>query len=344
MTARASLARTSVAAGIYAVVMVVVLAALFVVFGQVRFGSTTTYHALFDDVSGLESGDFVRVSGIEVGRVSDVDFADGNRIDVTIDLEAGYAPTRASVATVRYLNLVGDRYLELSDRAGDTTPMDEDDTIGLDRTAPALDLDVLVGSFRPLFRALEPSQVNQLSADLVAVLQGQGGTVESVLQHAAALTSTIADRDALVGQVVSNLESVLSNLAAHRDSLDLALARASELASGLAQDRAMLGDAITHIDEASASMGTLLAEARAPLAGTIDESGHLAAQLNSRSDTIESLATRLPDAYARLTRLGAYGGFFNYYLCGLMIKFDDPAGNTVTTPLFGQTTGRCAPA
>ncbi|MEE2058903.1 MlaD family protein [Rhodococcus artemisiae] len=335
--------RTAVAAGIYATVMLLILCGLFVVFGQVRFGESTEFRAIFDDVSGLEHGQFVRVSGVEVGKVSSVDYTDGNRIEVTFDVESSYTPTRATVATVRYLNLVGDRYVELSDGPGDATPMEPGETIGADRTEPALDLDVLIGSFKPLFRALEPDQVNQLSADLITVLQGQGGSVESILVHAASLTSSIADRDALVGQVVANLESVLANLAAHRDTFDTALDRAHLLASELAQDSTLLADSVAHIDTAGAEVAALLAEARAPLTGTIRETGHLATLLDSRSDTIEQLATELPEAYASLTRLGAYGGFFNYYLCGMLIKVSDPSGNTMTSPLFGQTTGRCAP-
>lgn len=336
--------RTAIASGIYATVMLLILGGLFVVFGQVRFGDHTRFHAVFDEVSGLEEGQFVRVSGVEVGRVHAVEFTDGNRIDVTFEVDSSYTPTRATVATVRYLNLVGDRYLELSDGAGDPTPMEPGERIGTDRTRPALDLDVLIGSFTPLFRALEPDQVNRLSADLIAVLQGQSGTVESVLAHAASLTTSIADRDLLVGQVVTNLESVLANLAAHRDTFDTALVRAHDLMAGLAQDATVVGDAVTHIDAVSGSVAALLAEGRDPLAGTIRETGRFAAQIESRSDTVEQLSTELPDAYAALSRLGAYGGFFNYYLCGMLIKVSDPAGNTVTSPLFGQTTGRCAPA
>ena len=44
-----------------------------------------------------------------------------------------------------------------------------------------LDIDALIGGFRPLFRALDPDQVNALSGELLRVFQGQGGTVASVL-------------------------------------------------------------------------------------------------------------------------------------------------------------------
>ena len=47
--------------------------ALFAVFGQLRFGEkTNTYKAEFSNVTGLENGDFVRIAGVEVGKVKKI--------------------------------------------------------------------------------------------------------------------------------------------------------------------------------------------------------------------------------------------------------------------------------
>jgi phospholipid/cholesterol/gamma-HCH transport system substrate-binding protein len=57
---------------IFGVVMAVLTAFLFFIFGQVRTGATNGYSAVFKDASRLESGDTVRVAGIRVGTVRDV--------------------------------------------------------------------------------------------------------------------------------------------------------------------------------------------------------------------------------------------------------------------------------
>ena len=47
--------------------------ALYAVFGQLRFGEKpTTYNAEFTNVTGLENGDFVRIAGVEVGKVKKI--------------------------------------------------------------------------------------------------------------------------------------------------------------------------------------------------------------------------------------------------------------------------------
>ncbi|WP_032364633.1 MCE family protein [Rhodococcoides fascians] len=328
---------------VFVAVMAVVLACLVVVFGQIRFESTTSIRAVFTSASGLRSGDFVRVAGVEVGKVGEVTIVDNDRAAVGIDVGAGYVVTSSTTATVRYQNLVGDRYLELADGPGDAVPMDEGATIPLERTSPALDLDQLIGSFEPLFQAVDPSKVNELSAELVATLQGQGGSIASLLAHTATLTTSLADRDEVIGRVITNLDTTLATLAEQKDVVSTALDRAQNLASGLAADSAAWGTALSDIDTSSATVADLLTVARPPLKSTLDELGRTAAQLDSEKETIGSVVSRLPDTYAALSRLGAYGNFFNYYLCGIKLKIDTPDGRGLTTPLIGQETGRCAP-
>lgn len=328
---------------VFVAVMAVVLACLVVVFGQIRFESTTSFRAVFTSASGLRSGDFVRVAGVEVGKVGDVTIVDNDHAAVGFGVGPAYVVTSSTTATVRYQNLVGDRYLELADGPGDAVPMDEGSTIELERTSPALDLDQLIGSFEPLFQAVDPSKVNELAAELVATLQGQGGSIASLLARTATLTTSLADRDEVIGRVITNLDTTLATLAEQKDVVSTALDRAQNLASGLAADSAAWGTALSDIDSSSATVADLLTVARPPLKSTLDELGRTAVQLDSEKETIGSVVSRLPDTYAALSRLGAYGNFFNYYLCGIKLKIDTPDGRGLTTPLIGQETGRCAP-
>ncbi|MCD2107912.1 MlaD family protein [Rhodococcus erythropolis] len=332
---------TSIKLGVFVTVMTLVLAGLVVVFGQFRFGDYTEYRALFTTASGLEPGDLIRVAGVEVGKVTAVEVDVDNQALVIMDVDSVYRVTTGTSALIRYQNLVGDRFLELRDGPGELDSTPEGSIIGLDRTSPAVDLDLLIGSFRPLLKALDPVQLNNLSAELIAVLQGQGGTVQSILAHTASLTSTLAERDAVIGQVVDNLNTVLGTVNHHRDEFAQAIQSAQSLADGLSRDRELWGTALSRIDTSARTVSDLLVDARPPLQGTLTELNRTAAQLDAGKETIDSVTERLPDAYAALSRLGAYGNFFNYYLCGLRLRLTGPDGNPVTTPLIGQTTGRC---
>lgn len=73
---------------------------------------------------------------------------------------------------MRYLNLIGDRYLELK-RGDSDRKMPSGGTIPVERTEPALDLDALIGGFRLLFRALDPEKVNNIARSIITVFQGR---------------------------------------------------------------------------------------------------------------------------------------------------------------------------
>src|ERR1700742_644214 len=181
---------TAIKLGLFSLVLLLFTAIIIVVFGQIRFDRTTGYSAIFTNVSGLRSGQFVRASGVEIGKVSKVQVIDdGQRVRVDFAVEKSLPLYKQTTAAVRYLNLIGDRYLELKACGSDlqlkcrseSQRLPADGTIPLEQTQPALDLDALVGSFRPLFKALDPDKVNNIAQSILTVFQGQGATINDIL-------------------------------------------------------------------------------------------------------------------------------------------------------------------
>ncbi|MDX6584693.1 MAG: phospholipid/cholesterol/gamma-HCH transport system substrate-binding protein [Solirubrobacterales bacterium] len=318
---------------------------LFTVYSDARFYSTNTYHALFDQVSGLKAGRPVREAGVRVGQVTDVHIVQGRRALVTFTTRSDLPVMSGTRSVVRYENLIGDRYLELTDGPGDLRTLPPGGTIPLAQTEPALDLDVLLNGFQPLFQGLDPNQVNQVATEIVQVLQGEGGTIDNLLGSVASLTSDLADRDQVIGQVITNLNVVLGTLDQHRDQLSNTVLDLQRLVSGLARDRGAIGDSLSRINGAAGSVANLLSDARPDLRGTITQTNRLATLLDDNRATVDGYLGKLPGDYARLARAGAYGSFFNFYLCGVRLKLDGPDGNAMYTPWFDSNaqTSRCGP-
>src|ERR1700759_1909244 len=91
---------------------------LVTVFGQFRFDSTNTYSAVFTNVSGLKGGNFVRIAGVEVGKVKDMTLHKDGTVTVDFAIDKGLTLTEGTKAAVRYDNLIGDRYLSLAEGPG----------------------------------------------------------------------------------------------------------------------------------------------------------------------------------------------------------------------------------
>ena len=167
---------------IYAAVCLCAVALVFLIFGQFRFQDEKVYNAHFANVSGLRNGNFVRIAGVEVGKVKKIALQPDSTLHVEFSVTPSAVLTEGTRAVIRYDDLIGGRFLALEEGAGGVKRLRPGDTIPLSQTEPALDLDALIGGFRPLFRALNPDQVNALSGQLIAAFQGQGATISSFLE------------------------------------------------------------------------------------------------------------------------------------------------------------------
>lgn len=317
--------------------------ALVTVFGQFRFDSRVDYRAVFTNVSGLKGGNFVRIAGVEVGKVTNLTLHKDGTVTVDFAVDKGLPLTEGTRAAVRYENLIGDRYLSLEDGPGPVLPLRAGQTIPVAQTSPALDVDALLGGFRPLFRALDPDQVNALTGELLRVFQGQGGTISSVLSQTSALTTTLAGRDELIGQVIANLNTVLGTFAARDDQFSQGLDKLSELVAGLSDRRSDLATGVAYINAAAASVTGLLGQARQPIRDTVTQTDRFAGQVMADHDYVDDLVKTLPDAYQILSRQGLYGDYFGFYLCDAVLKVNGKGGQPVFIKLAGQDTGRCQP-
>ncbi|PXX00338.1 MCE family protein [Mycolicibacterium moriokaense] len=318
-------------------------AMLITIYGQLRFPQETTYSAIFDTVSGLKNGNFVRIAGVEVGKVKDITITDDATAQVTFTTDDSVVLTEGSRAVVRYDDLIGGRYLALEQGPGGTRKLPRGGTIPVDRTAPALDLDALIGGFRPLFHALNPDQVNALSCQLIAAFQGQGPTIGSILTQTAALTNTLADRDQLIGQVVVNLNTVLGSLGDRSDKLGKAVDSLADLVHGLENRNRDISNSVAYANENAATIADLLSQARPPLQKTIHETDRAAAAVLAEHDYFDNLLKTLPDAYRVLGRQALNGDFFSFYLCDIALKLNGKGGQPVFVKIASQDSGRCTP-
>jgi phospholipid/cholesterol/gamma-HCH transport system substrate-binding protein len=335
------LAPTIVKFGVFAVAMTLLTGALFLIFGQYQSRSRAGYSAMFSDVSSLREGDSVRMAGIRIGNVDRVSLRDDKKVEVGFDADRDVVLTSGTRAEVRYLNLVGDRYLELVDGPGSTGVLASGSQIPVERTAGALDLDLLLGGLKPVIQGLNPEDVNALTSSLIAVFQDQGGTLESLMSKTASFTNTLADNSATVQAVIDNLKTTLATVAKDGDQFSGTIDRLQLLVNGLSNDRDPIGAAIESLDNGTASLADLLTQARPPLAGTVDQLSRLAPLLDQDKDRLATGLRMAPDNYNKLIRTGAYGSFVNYYLCGVSVRVTDLQGRTAVFPWFKQEAGRC---
>lgn len=326
---------------IFTVVTVLATGVLAATISNVRFGPSTTYYAVFSDVTGVLPGDDVRIAGVRVGTVKDVALHEGSLAKIRFDLDSGRTISEGTRAVIRYRNLVGQRYVALVDGPGSPAPLPPESTIPLSRTEPALDLTLLFNGFKPLFAALSPDDVNTLAYEIIRTLQGEGGTVNSLLAHTASLTTTLADRDQVIGEVIDNLNSVLETVDERDRRLAELIVELQRFVSGLAEDRDAIGESLGHINDLTTETASLVKNARPSLRTDIDRLGAVTKTLDDHEEVVDRWLQRLPTKLETITRTATYGSWFNFYLCDFTGKIVLPDTGAVYTPNYHVDAGRC---
>ncbi|OMC38349.1 mammalian cell entry protein [Mycobacterium sp. IS-2888] len=340
---------TIVRLSIFSLVLLLFTVMIVVVFGQMRFDRTSAYSAEFINISGLRQGQFVRASGVEIGKVDSVELVDGGkRVRVKFNVDRSVPLYQSTTAQIRYLNLIGDRYLELKRGEGEGADriLPPGGFIPVSRTSPALDLDALIGGFKPLFRALDPEKVNTIASALITVFQGQGGTINDILDNTAQLTNQLGERDQAIGEVIKNLNIVLDTTVRHRQQFDQTVNNLEVLITGLKNHADPLAGGTAHISNAAGTVADLLAEDRGLLHKTLNYLDAVQQPLIDQQDQLQDYLKKVPPGLNMIGRaIGSYGDFVNFYACDITMKINGlQAGGPIrTVRLFQQPTGRCTP-
>ncbi len=331
--------------GAFTVAMLLVAASLVLTFGQFFFGSTRTYYAQFETVSQLKVGQDVRIAGISVGKVKGVDVHPDTTARVAFTVDEMYQLYTSTHAVIRYQDLVGNRYLEITSGPGELRKLPPGGTIAMGNTQPALDLDALLGGLRPVLKGLDGQKINDVSNAIIELLQGNGGTLAEMLTTTGSFTQELAARDQLIGDLIGNLQSVIAAVDARRADLDDSVDSLQQLMSTLASGRDPIGGAIPGLASAEADLTEMLQSSRRPLKGVIDNIRPLATALDENQAEVNKTIEPLAENYQRMNSLGAYGSFFNIYFCSVNLKINGPAGSDIIVPFGGPpdpSKGRCS--
>jgi phospholipid/cholesterol/gamma-HCH transport system substrate-binding protein len=292
--------------------------------------STYSYRALFTDASGLRPGDDVDIAGVRVGRVTgerlsgDTVYPDGKAYPadavVTFEVDRSQRFTTGARAVIRYEDLLGARFLSLEQPDPSGQSMNDGGVFYPDHTAPALSLTALFNGFKPLFAALNPTQANQLAADVVAQFQGEGGSITALLGNIATLTTNLSRRDDVIGQVIDNLDTVLASVADHNGDLASLINQLASLTHGLAADRHQIADALSGIDDVARSVGSLVGKGEPILHHDIRDLFLVAGTLVHNQKILAAALKALPIGAAAFTRSLGYGTWLNGYVCSVAVQ------------------------
>lgn len=321
--------------------MVVAIALTWLVLVTLRrdvSGQSVSYAAMFTDVSGLREGDDVRMAGVRVGRVEKIELTN-DLAKVSFVVQHDQQLLGTTVASVTYQNIVGQRYLGLSlGKTGDPGPLPAGSVIPLERSAPSFDVTKLLNGFEPLFSVLNPRDADNLTKGVIQSLQGDQSSIVALVDQTSQLSETFAARDDELGAVITDLSTVMANLARHNENLDHILTQTQSAVSILNARRQELVNSTGSATKVMQQLSAITDEVYPSLNELIVREPGFAQHLVSIEPQVAFTGANLPlllKGLARMTNEGAYG---NAYLCDLNLSGFFPGLNDLVPIIVDAAT------
>lgn len=246
--------------------------------------------ARFDDVSGLVEGDDVRLAGIPVGRVTGVDVDQGQavvqmRVDQDIDLPAD------SGASIRWRNLIGQRYVSLRPGEQDTLVADG---AQLAATDDVVDLGRIVNQLAPLAQSVGPEQVNRILTGLVVAFEGNEAAFDGLVADLASLSAMLADRDALLAQMQGDFATISDALAERDQQIAAMVGNLASVADTLDATDDLLARGLDEFGAFAAGADSLLTRSSTELAGVLERLPVITGAIAEDLDLVERAIRGMP--------------------------------------------------
>lgn len=312
---------------IFAVVAIFVTYLIGSTLNKAVSGPTGGYIAYFNDASGLLEGDDVRMAGVRVGRINDVKL-DNGRARVSFEVQTDQPIYTNTKAAIRYQNLIGQRYLALSiDRSRQQQPLPDGAALELP-SEDSFDVTALLRGFQPVFETIDAEQVNQLSEGLIKTFQGDDVSLSNTLAEIGQVADDMADRDAVIGAVITNLSVVMRDLSAQGAQVGTLLDSMSALIENLNTDSAQFGQSISQIGETAQGFAEVLGDNRAELRSVGTQARVATERLIGVGAQLDQTAVQLPIFLGHFPLVLGQGAYLNIYPCELDISI----GNVLFPP------------
>ncbi|MGB8403240.1 MAG: MlaD family protein [Mycobacterium sp.] len=282
-------------------------------------GTTKSYSAMFTDVSGLIVGDEVRMAGVRVGRVDSVSL-DGTVAKVGFEVQSDQVLYGNTKASVTYQNIIGQRYVGLSlGDFGDHRVLSEGAVIPIERTEPSFDISNLLNGFEPLFALLDPKQVDNVTTAVVRAMQGDTGAITTLISQTTTLAQSFAGTDQILGNVLTNLNSVVGSLDKHSTNLETTITSAKAVFKGLAQRRNELVNSLDQVSVVGQRLANVISDVQPDLDQWLARDPGFAKHFMENKQGFAYMGFNTPLLLKGLARFSQSGSYLDIYACDLSL-------------------------
>lgn len=275
--------RNRLTVGIVGVLVLVVLVVAVFSYDKIPFiKGTSDYSAYFAEAGGIKTGSDVRVSGLGVGRVSEIRLQ-GTKVLVDFTVRDGVELGDRTEAAIKTETVLGTKYLELTPRGDGSL----DGPIPLERTKSPYDLTDALGDLTTTISGLDTTQLSAALATLADTFKDTPPELRLALQSVARFSDTLDTRDAKLRDLLANANKVTAVLAKRSDEIAQLVANANALLAELLAQRDSVDALMGNLTAVSQQISGLVNDNRTQLKPAVDKLNGVLGILDNRKKELQ---------------------------------------------------------
>lgn len=263
--------------------------------------------AEFRDVSPILVGNDVKLTGVQVGKVADINLVNGVA-KLVLELDNKALPLHADAqATVKPVSLLGERFVDLNPGSSDAPLLPSGAPIPISQTHLQTDLDQVLN----IFDSTTGQGLGAMIATLGEGLKGNGADVDAALKTLAPsmnktdqFVKVLQDQNQVLNSLVDSVEPVARSLAAEDGAtLDHLVDSTNSLLTTTANNQGNLDSTLKELPSTlSAARSTLgnLADASDPTRDNLRSIRPVTDNLNDISDELMNFSDAADPAFDKL--------------------------------------------
>jgi phospholipid/cholesterol/gamma-HCH transport system substrate-binding protein len=284
-----------------AALLVLVLVAGFVVVLRDGAGVGRTHLvAYFDNSNGIFVGDEVRIVGVPVGKIDEIE-PQPLQVKISFWLDDQYKVPADAKAVILSPSLVTSRAIQLTPAYTSGPVMADHTVIGRDRTAVPVEFDDFRQQLQKLNDALQPTQpggVSPLGAlvnTTAANLRGQGATIRDTIIKLSQAISALGDHSNDLFTTLKNLSLLVSALQGSSDLLAQLNKNLATVTNLVSNDPHEVGNAVHDLSGLASELTGFVNDNRESLGVTADKLASVSQALHDSIPDIKDVLHVAPN-------------------------------------------------
>jgi phospholipid/cholesterol/gamma-HCH transport system substrate-binding protein len=268
------------------------------------------YHAQLNDASGLREGNMVQVAGVKVGRVNDIRITGGH---VTVDFDVKDAELgRKTRASVQVLNLLGEKYLEITP-AG-SGEMEHGETIPVERTDSGYDIVATLSELTTRSEEIDTAKLSEALSTLGDTISAASPHVESTFTGLSRISQAVASRDEAIEKLLARADRVTRLLAQRRGDLVTLMKEGDQVFKELIARREAIHSLLVNANKLAVSLRGVAADNQKQIGSALEELNTAMRFLQHRRKQLDQTIKNLGPYASILINIVGTGPWFDAYV------------------------------